>query len=245
MTSEENADDFERLHALISGTADLKAFLDGVTGFGSGVMTRVTGARVECAVTLRRSKRSATIAGSSDGAILLDGIEQDLGLGPCVEAHRTGATVLLGDVSSDRRWPEYSRSLGQAGYLSVLGVPMDLETDSVAVLNFFAPATGLFTADTIRDAELFADMAGRVLNLALRTVTADQLSGDLKSAMEGRTAIDVACGIIMAQNRCSQQEAMDFLLRASSTRNIKLHSLCQDIVAHVSGQKKAHTHFED
>ncbi|MFE4543512.1 GAF and ANTAR domain-containing protein [Arthrobacter sp. NPDC056727] len=244
MSTVDQSDDFEQLHALISNAEDIKGFLDGMTGFAAAMMTRSAAARIECAVTLQRRKRSASIAGSSDEAVVLDEIEQHLGQGPCEDALRTGVPVLLADVATDPRWPQYRAALETAGCRSVLGIPLKLGPDAAGVLNFFAPATGLFTEDAIADAEIFAVMAGQALHLALRIAAADQLAANLKAAMESRTAIDLACGIIMAQNRCSHGEAFQVLRRGSSTRNQKLHALAADIVAGVSGAAVAVTHFE-
>jgi len=245
MSTGDLSDDFEQLHALITNSEDIKGFLDRMAGFAATALTRSAGAPIECAVTLHRRKRSASIAGSSDEAVALDEIEQRLGQGPCEEALRTGKPVLLGDVATDPRWPQYRESLEAAGCRSVLGMPLNLGPDAAAVLNFFAPATGLFTEDAIADAEVFAVMAGQALRLAVRIAAADQLAENLRAAMESRTAIDLACGIIMAQNRCSQDEAFDILRRGSSTRNQKLHALAEEIVAGFSGSPVAATHFED
>ncbi len=196
-TADEAGDDFEQLHGLITGTQDVKGFLDGMTGFAAGTMSRVTGTGIECAVTLRRSKSRVTVAGSSAEAMILDAIEQSLDDGPCMEAMRIGVPVLLADVATDTRWPEFSKSLAAAGCRSVLGVPLDLEGGAAALLNFFAPTTGLFTPGTIQAAEIFADMASRTLDLALRLSASDQRADNLQAAMESRTSIDLACGIIM------------------------------------------------
>jgi GAF domain-containing protein len=154
--------------------------------------------------------------------------------------------VLLADVATDPRWPQYRESLEAAGCRSVLGIPLSLGPDAAAVLNFFAPGTGLFTEDSIADAEAFALMAGHALRLALRIAAAEQLAENLKAAMASRTAIDLACGIIMAQNRCSHDDAFGILRRSSSTRNQKLHDLAEEIASGFSGKAEAAaTHFED
>ncbi|MFC9350418.1 ANTAR domain-containing protein [Arthrobacter sp. NPDC057013] len=245
MGTGDQSDDFEQLHALITNSEDIKGFLDRMASFAATALTRSAGAPIQCAVTLHRRKRSATIAGSSDEAVMLDGIEDRLGEGPCEEALQTGNPVLLGDVATDGRWPRYRKTLEAAGCKSVLGMPLDLGPNAAGVLNFFAPATGLFTEDAVSDAEVFAVMAAQALRLALRIAAADQLAEDLRAAMESRTAIDLARGIIMAQNRCSHEEAFEILRRSSSTRNQKLHDLAEEIVAGFSGTPAAATHFED
>jgi hypothetical protein len=245
MVDPDMADDFESLVDLIAGTEDIKSVLDGLTTFAAATMSATTGAQIECAVTLHRRRRTATIGGSSAKAVLLDRIEQNLGDGPCVEALESGLPVLLGDVSSDSRWPEYRSALSAAGIASALGIPMDLGDGSGAVLDFFAPRSGLFSEQAVADGMRFAEMAGKALRLAVRIASADQRAQNLKAAMDTRTVIDLACGIIMAQNHCSKDAAFDLLRSASSTRNQKLHDLAQAVVDRFPGSADPEAHFED
>lgn len=247
METEEQNEDFQRLHQLISGTADVKGFLTGMTRYAAKTLSRATGARIECAVTLHRRKRSITIAGSSDTAILLDGVEQTLGDGPCLEALQTLKPVLLPDTGSDQRWPTFSKNLASAGARSVLGVPLALGKDASAALNFFALDTGLFTDKAIEEAVIFGDMAAQALRLVITIATSNLLAEDRKAAMEQRTAIDIATGIIMAQSECSQDEAFEMLLHASQNRNQKLHDVAEGILQRSSKarQTATSTHFED
>ena len=66
---------------------------------------------------------------------------------------------------------------------------------------------------------------------------------DLQAAMEHRTSIDLACGVVMAQNRCSQEEAMAILTRVSSNRNQKLRDVAAEVLGNVTGEE-IHTHFD-
>ncbi|MFK0003570.1 ANTAR domain-containing protein [Paenarthrobacter sp. NPDC090522] len=243
MDSEDASGGFEQLHELITSTKDVKGFLDGLAIFASAAMTKATNENIQCAVTLRRRKTRTTIAGSSQEAVTLDAIEQSLDDGPCVEAMRIGRPVLLTDVAVDQRWPAYSATLAAAGCASVLGVPLELDGDAAAVLNLFAPRPGVFTNSVISAAEVFADMARRTLEISVRLTQADQLAENLRAAMESRTSIDVACGIIMAQNRCTHDEAFEILRTASSHQNRKLHDIASDIVATVNRDRPL-THFD-
>lgn len=236
-TDEQN-EDFQRLHQLITGADDIKGFLTGMTRYAATTLTRAAGARVECAVTLHRRKRSVTIGGSSDTAILLDGVEQSLGDGPCLEALQTLQPVLLPDTRTDERWPEYSAQVAAAGVRSVLGVPLELGHDASAALNFFALETGRFTEAAVDEAVVFADMAGQALRLLVRIATADLLAEDRKAAMEQRTAINLATGIIMGQNNCTQEEAFGMLMHASQTRNQKLRDIAEGIVKKRAGAQQ-------
>jgi GAF domain-containing protein len=237
--------DFQRLHQLIAESEDIKGFLDGMTRHAASSLSRTAGAPIACAVTLQRRKRTVTIAGSNDQAVMLDHIEQDLGDGPCLEALRTHETVLLADTGTDRRWPLYSRSLTAAGYASVLGVPVDVGETAAASLNFFAPTPGLITEEAVGEAVVFTQTAAHALRLALRIVTAELLAADLKAAMESRTAIDLACGMIMTQNGCTQEQAYQLLLRASNSRNVKVRAVADEIIRRSTGIRQTATHFDD
>lgn len=62
--------------------------------------------------------------------------------------------------------------------------------------------------------------------------------------MKSRTTIDLAAGVIMAQNRCSQATAMGILKNASSARNVKLRDVAATVIASVSSDATVITHFD-
>lgn len=232
-----------QLQDLIVGTENVEDFLGRLAEFAASTLSHSLGTDIECGVTLQRRKKTMTVAGSSSNAVMLDRIEQSLGDGPCIEALRTKGPVLLADVDTDPRWPEYQQQLKAHGCRSTLGVPLEIGEDSAAALNFFASTTGVFTAPIVAEASGFADLAGRALRLAVRIGTAQARAEDLQAAMEHRTAIDLACGVVMAQNRCSQHEAMAILTRVSSNRNQKLREVAAEVLKNVTGEE-IHTHFD-
>ncbi len=81
----------------------------------------------------------------------------------------------------------------------------------------------------------YVQQASKGLRLAVLIAEHSQTANNLRAAMESRTVIDVATGIIIAQNRCTQQEAMDLIKKASSNRNVKLRVVAQAIVESAGG----------
>jgi GAF domain-containing protein len=232
-----------QLQDLIIGTDSVSDFLTSLAGVAAATISRSAGTAVECGVTLKRHRASATVGGSSSRAIDLDRIEDYAGPGPCMTALRTQSPVLLGDTRSDPRWPEYQKQLMDHGCFTSLGVPMELNQEASAALNFFASHAGVFSEAAVRDAAGFAEIAGHAVRLAVKVATIQGVAQDMETAMKSRTAIDIACGIVIAQNRCTQSEAMRILTKASSTRNQKLRDLAEEIVLKASGEKPQ-THFD-
>ena len=93
------------------------------------------------------------------------------------------------------------------------------------------------------DNSRFAAAAHCTLHLSVRISTAQNRAEDMEAAMQSRTAINLACGVIMAQNRCSQAEAMDILTRVSSNRNRKLRDVATELIEQLSGGS-IQTHFD-
>ncbi|GAA2871883.1 GAF and ANTAR domain-containing protein [Paenarthrobacter ilicis] len=233
----------EQLQDLVIDSEDVGGFLHELAVFSAAAVSAAAGVEVLCGVTLSRRRRTATVAGSNHEARLIDEVQQAYGDGPCLEAMRTHQTIHVPDTSTEERWAEYCSVIAERGHHAALCVPLELDEGATAALNFFAPRPNVYDPQTIRDCELYASQAERSLRLAVRIGVKQQHAEDLQDAMQTRTMIDLACGIIMGQNRCSQDEAFQMLKKASSSRNQKLRDVADAIVQSVSKQA-AVTHFD-
>ena len=82
------------------------------------------------------------------------------------------------------------------------------------------------------------------MRLSLRIGRLQDARDDLASAMQSRTVIDMAIGVIMAQNRCGPDEAFTLLRKASNARNTKLRDVAASLVAAVSGTADIRSRFD-
>ena len=84
-------------------------------------------------------------------------------------------------------------------------------------------------------AQGFASYAGvAVANMHLYTGTR-QLAHQLQHAMQSRAVIDQAKGILMAQRRCTAEEAFDVLIAVSQGTHRKLREVAQALVYTTAG----------
>jgi GAF domain-containing protein len=175
----------------------------------------------------------------------MDELQYAYGDGPCLTAMRTGITTYVPDVSIEHRWPEYIQAVANEGVQSILGVPLRLEGDSTAALNIYSSRPHGISGEDIARAELFAEQSAKTLRLELRLARLQDAKDNLEAAMRNRTAIDVAVGVIMAQNRCSQDAAITILRKASNSRNLKLHDLAAGVIESVSPRTPLVTYFDE
>lgn len=231
----------EALYHLLSEEHELGEFLDSLAAIASAELAG--GIAVECGITLERRKRTAVVGSSSPRARLMDEVQAGYGCGPCLHAQETGSTVLVDDVGTESRWSEYIADVRSHGFASLLAVPLDFHGAAVAAMNFYAVEAGAFGGAQIRRAEEYASLAATALRVQVRIAGHADAAEDRRRAMESRTVIDLAVGIVMAQSRCDQAAAFDVLTRASSHRNMKIAVLAEEIVASV-GASSPVTRFE-
>jgi hypothetical protein len=243
MSSATENEPVDQLQSILVGAENASEFLSGLSKLAAASVSEAAGDEIECAVTVKVRRRPATAAGSSKRAVELDQLEQGIGDGPCIKALRDMAPVVIDDISSDLRWPELNRKFAEVNVHSSLGVPLEISGEASAALNFFASKPGAFTPNVYEKAVGFAAAAHNTLHLSVRIGTAQSRADDLEAAMQSRTAINLACGVIMAQNRCSQADAMEILTSVSSHRNRKLRDVATELIEQLSGNS-IQTHFD-
>jgi GAF domain-containing protein len=233
----------QHLQELVLNSTDVGEFLDGLAKLSSSSLS-TPGDEVLTGITLLRHKRSATVASSSTDAQAMDEIQYAFGDGPCMTASRDQVTILVPDLQAEERWPQYTTAVLQHGVRSILAVPFHLQEDTKAALNLYSHRTGRFDEKAIELVEQFVRQTSLGLMLAVRFAHLAETADNLKAALVSRTDIDLAVGIIMAQNRCSQESAVEILKTASSARNVKLREVAAGIVASLE-QGPATTYYED
>lgn len=81
----------------------------------------------------------------------------------------------------------------------------------------------------------FATQASIVLANSQAYWDAQQLSQDMAEATKARTTSEQAKGILIATHRCTPDEALQILVRASQRKDRKLGEVAAEIVAGTGG----------
>lgn len=230
------------LQDLVLQCEDVKELLNELAAFSAAALS--SQAEVFCSVTLIRHKKPATVAVSDARVLSLDETQYGFNDGPCLTATREQATMHAPHLRDEQRWPGYTTAAWSQGIGSILAVPLPLEGESNAALNIYSTQTNAFSSEDIETAQTYAGQASKALRLAVRIAQLTDDRKNLNLAMESRTSIDLAVGVVMAQNRCSQVAAIKILKIASSTRNVKLRDVASSVLASVSKDPSVFTHFD-
>ena len=223
------AEDQNRLLELVLDSPEIASFLTELAIMTGSCLSSQENF-VQCGVTVLRDRRPAVVASSDARAASLDEVQNGFGDGPCLTALRENTTLLVPDLLVEERWHHYAQAALDYGVRSVLAVPLDLAGEAQGVVNLYSRHAHGFSDVDIRTAENFVANAARSLQLALNMARLKGAHDDLVAAMQSRTIIDMAVGVVMAQNGGSQDDAVRILTRASNSRNIKLRDVASTVV---------------
>lgn len=155
---------------------------------------------------------------------MLMALQNDLGLGPCLDAVASTAQVVVSDVYSDTRWPSFIEQVIPTGLRSMLCTPLAVQGRSYGSLSLVSTQPNAFDDESRSLAAVFAAHA----TLALFGV--EQIR-NLRAMADSRDLIGQAKGILMERHKLSSDVAFQTLVRASQNNNMKLRDLCHQLTS--------------
>ena len=177
-------------------------------------------------VSLVEKDRIRTPAATNERLRELDEAQYEIGQGPCREAIVEEETVIVADLATDPRWPMWGRTMvDELGIRSSLSFRLFTRPDRTwGALNVYSRTPSAFTAADVQHGQAIATMAAVAL---ARSINDEQLAG----AIETRTVIGQAIGMIMERYDLDEDRAFSVLRRISSHENLKLRDVARQLVA--------------
>jgi len=207
--------------------------LDSVLSRVAELTKRVIASADEVSLTLVRKGRAETAAYT--GVLAMQADERQYGLdgGPCLDAGRGGVVLIIDDMRTEDRWPDYAPQAARIGVLSSLSVPLPIQEDLIGALNVYSQSARAFGEDDVRAGQTFAAYAAVAVANANTFASTAEMADNLRIAMASRATIEQAKGILMAGGGITPEQAFEMLVRASQRENRKLRDVATDLVQRV------------
>jgi GAF domain-containing protein len=182
-------------------------------------------------VTLVTGERPRTAAYTDDRTLLVDRAQYDAGDGPCLDAirHRRVNRVNIGEA--DDRWPAFTEAARAGSIHSFLAAPLLVHKEPLGALNLYSRQPAGFDALDEAFVSLFSNQAAASVANSLRYTDIASLARQLEEALESRSVIEQAKGVLMARHGVDAEEAFGLLRHQSQHRNVKLRVVAHDVVA--------------
>jgi diguanylate cyclase (GGDEF)-like protein len=103
------------------------------------------------------------VAASNDVVLRIEGLQNELHEGPCLEAFHSGAAVLMDDLSQDVRFPRFSQRAWHEGLRAVFTFPLRVREVSLGALDLYRDSPGGLQPDQLSAAQVLADVAAAYL----------------------------------------------------------------------------------
>lgn len=209
---------------------NLETMLDRVSQYARHVLNAD-----DAGILLMRSRRDVeTPAATTSRVDEAHQLQVQLDEGPCRDAVDGKATYVSNDLKNDERWPKWGPTAADIGIRSTIGVRLASRGRGYGSLNIYADRTDAFTPADVDIAEMLAAHATAALAMA------QKIEG-LSTALESRTVIGQAQGIIMQKFDIDAEAAFRFLKRISQHENRRLFTVAEAIVV----QRESNAVVED
>ena len=173
----------------------------------------------------------AVIASSSEEMRLLEIFQLQNDEGPCLDCVRLATSVSSGDLAEDAaRWPTFVPAALEAGFRSVVAVPLRLRDMTIGGLNLFSDLPQELSPDGQRLAQAMADVATIGILQQRASYRSSMLAEHLQHALNSRIAIEQAKGVLAERNSIGMEAAFNALRRLARNNNRKLAEVAVAVV---------------
>jgi GAF domain-containing protein len=146
----------------------------------------------------------------------LELFQLELSEGPCVDAVRTAAeTSAASGADMTSRWPRFAQHASALGVQAVHAMPMIWHGHVIGCLNIFSTHEGNFDESERLVVRAFADIA-TIAIISRDDLTSADIIARTERALEGRTLIEQAKGVLAYQHDLDMGRAYETLLTEAS-----------------------------
>ena len=172
---------------------------------------------------VHKSGELETKAGTGQLVWELDELQYSFREGPCYDALHAEPVMMMESAEREERWPNYTPKAVEKGLRSQFGLRLYTEEETLGTLNLYSTSSEGIDPDALQLAELFATHAAIAIGRS-------RFEHQLQESVSSRQVIGTAVGIIMQRYEVTEERAFQFLVRASSTSNIKMRTIAQEVV---------------
>ena len=195
-----------RLHTLVTVARDSTPAIDH-----AGVVVR------------ERAGAERLVAATDDLVGRLLALEEAAGTAPGRAVLEADPVVRVAHGEDEARWSDYLRQARGLGLCAQISVRFEVDEQTVGALHLYSTTSDVIDDETAQMADLFAAHAGLAVGHARRIANLD-------AALQSRTVIGLALGMVMQRLDLDQDTAFAYLTRISATTETKLRDVAAAMV---------------
>lgn len=226
----------EGLATRITGWDDLllnEDSVDQALEIGLEVARRVLANEPAVSITVRPPDggEAHTRAATAPRAERLDQWQYVNGEGPCITADAELAVCTANDLAEDELFPDFDEVAIDLGVRAVASFPLVVRERSIGSLNLFYGEAGVIDEASIDLGRQLAAALSPMLANFLTHQRSVRLTEQLEEALEGRSVIERAKGLMMERLGIQEDRAFELLSTQSQHENRKVREIAAEMLA--------------
>jgi hypothetical protein len=178
-----------------------------------------------------------TFGSSGEVSRQLDEFQFTFGEGPCLDAVRRGAPVLIADLqdSREQRWPAYAEAVLNLGVRAIYALPISVANTYIGALDLYRHQPGPLLGNSLLGALMTAELAALplldLIAAAADWTTAAQNGGawDQVGSL-ARVEVYQATGMVMAQLSLGPVDALARIRAHAFAEGLTANQVASEIV---------------
>jgi transcriptional regulator with GAF, ATPase, and Fis domain len=219
-------DAMERLSGVLIDEATVDSVMQLIIALAATITTSDA-----ASISVLTGRGFETMNATDPEVVNLDGVQYETQRGPCVDAIRTGATIVTNITNDAPAWPEFVAAARDSGVTSVYSSPLEVRGTTNGCLNLYSHRPDAYDDWNHDSVATFARSASVVLANARAFETTTDRNVGLVAALESRELIGEAKGILMHRDGLTSDEAFQRLRTLSQHSNRKLRDVANEIRA--------------
>jgi GAF domain-containing protein len=203
----------------LSGAHDLDEMLQLIVDLGEAYLEGCDGVSL---MLIGKDRQISSPAYSSKVAYDSDQAQYETDEGPCLDALRQHETIVIDDLETETRWPDYRTRALELGVRSMISFRLFAQEDTMGALDFYSSTPHAYDRTSRILGQVFASHASVALKAAIT------MAG-LEATIRTRDVIGQAKGIIMSRHTIPAEAAFELLRKISQQRNRPLREVADDI----------------
>jgi GAF domain-containing protein len=160
-----------------------------------------------------------------------DGLQYELGEGPCLTAWAGRTLVRVDDTEGDARWPRWAAAAAGLGLRSVLSAPLVAGDVALGAIKVYADRPHVYDERSQRLLSMLAVQAA-VLLAGVRTAQdARRLTDELRQTLRSRDLVAMAKGVVMASEQVGEDAAFALLVALGQREHRSMQEIAASVVA--------------
>jgi GAF domain-containing protein len=233
MTSDTASQAFVDVAAAMVGQDDIAGTLSRL----GTACAQITSAAAIGLLVKNGTGRLELLSATSHAAAELELYQLQHDTGPCLDAVRDEKALSAhagGEIAA--RWGRVGEAIVGAGFHALHAVPLRWQGRVIGAMNAFHTDPRTVSDGSLLLTQAFADLASIVI-LQPTELTANQLDGRLQAALEGRTVIEQAKGVLAQTDGVDMATAYRLLVQRADADMSSLTQVAAELVKR--GQKRS------